>query len=79
MWFVSTYTCTQTTVLCRTIVHWKESIGSGSEVLNLVMVHNTEAISLYSDIDSCSFTTPARQLTCKALYLCTDNTVLAFS
>ena len=34
--------------------------------LNLVMVHNTKAISLYSDIDSCSFTTPARQLTCKA-------------
>ena len=35
--------------------------------LNSVMVHNTKAISLYSDIDSCSFTTPARQLTCKAL------------
>ena len=32
------------------------------------MVRDTEAISLYSDIDSCSFTTPARQLTCKALY-----------
>ena len=39
--------------------------------LNSVMVHNTKAISLYSDIDSCSFTTPARQLTCKALYECT--------
>ena len=36
--------------------------------LNSVMVHNTKAIGLYSDIDSCSFTTPARQLTCKALY-----------
>ena len=32
--------------------------------LSSVMVHNTKAISLYSDIDSCSFTTPARQLTC---------------
>ena len=43
--------------------------------LNSVMVHNTKAISLYSDIDSCSFTTPARQLICKALYVSSSNNV----
>ena len=37
-------------------------------MLNPIMVQVTEAFSLYSDIDSCSYTTPARQLTCKGLY-----------
>ena len=40
----------------------------GSGLIQLWYTTQLEAISLYSDIDSCSFTTPSGQLTCKALY-----------
>ena len=54
------------TVLCRSVVQWKGYIGSDSQVLNLVILPDTKAVSLYSDIARYHFPTHPRQLTCKA-------------
>ena len=41
------------TVFCKTVVHWKEWIGSGSQQFNSVRPTKTKASSLHSDISSC--------------------------
>ena len=58
-----------TNVLCKPVVRWKGYIGSGSQVLNSVLLQVTEAFSLYSDRDRCHSLTFSRQLTCKAQYI----------
>ena len=46
-----------------------------NRVLNLVILQDTKAVSLYSDIDRCRFPILPRQLTCKAQY---DTTPLVW-
>ena len=55
-------------MLCRSVVHQSQSIGSGSQVLNWVKMSETKANSLYSDICSCLLSISLGQLTCKAQY-----------
>ena len=56
------YCMVGTTVLGKSVVQWKRYIGSGSQVLNSVILQVTEA---FSDRNTCRCHFP-RQLTCKA-------------